>query len=56
MWICGRCLRFGRNDRIFPIQAEVNAKLAGVTGVCAPVFLPPIVDDAPGTALPQPAE
>jgi multidrug efflux pump len=35
-----------RKRSIFPIEAELNAKLAGITGVRAPVFLPP--------ALPNP--
>jgi multidrug efflux pump len=35
-----------RDRSIFPIQFEVNQKLAGITGIRAPVFLPP--------ALPSP--
>ena len=35
-----------RDRSIFPIQAEVNQKLAGITGIRAPVFLP--------SALPSP--
>jgi multidrug efflux pump len=35
-----------RERSVFPIQAELNAKLMGITGIRAPVFLPP--------ALPNP--
>jgi multidrug efflux pump len=35
-----------RERTIFPIEPELNAKLAGITGIRAPVFLPP--------ALPNP--
>ncbi|HWB76847.1 MAG TPA: efflux RND transporter permease subunit [Nannocystaceae bacterium] len=35
-----------RERTIFPIQAEVNAKLAGITGLRAPVFLPSALPSA----------
>ncbi len=35
-----------RERSVFPIEAEVNAKLAGITGVRAPVFLPPALPSA----------
>ena len=35
-----------RERTVFPIEAEVNAKLAGITGVRAPVFLPPALPSA----------
>ena len=35
-----------RDRPIFPIQAEVNAKLSSITGVRAPVFLPPALPSA----------
>jgi multidrug efflux pump len=35
-----------RERTVFPIEVELNAKLAGITGIRAPVFLPP--------ALPNP--
>src|SRR5436190_2533371 len=35
-----------RERAIFPIQAELQMKLAGVTGVRAPVFLPPALPSA----------
>ncbi|MEJ7603002.1 MAG: efflux RND transporter permease subunit [Kofleriaceae bacterium] len=35
-----------RGRSVFPIEAEVNMKLASVTGVRAPVFLPPALPSA----------
>jgi multidrug efflux pump len=35
-----------RTRSIFPIQEEVNAELAGITGIRAPVFLPPALPSA----------
>jgi multidrug efflux pump len=35
-----------RERSIFPIQAEVSEKLAGITGIRAPVFLPPALPSA----------
>ena len=35
-----------RERSIFPIQAEVNQKLAGITGIRAPVFLPSALPSA----------
>jgi multidrug efflux pump len=35
-----------REREVFPIEAEVNAKLAGITGVRAPAFLPPALPSA----------
>jgi multidrug efflux pump len=35
-----------RERSVFPIQAEVNAKLSALTGVRAPVFLPPALPSA----------
>ena len=35
-----------RKRTVFPVAAELNLKLAGITGIRAPVFMPP--------ALPNP--
>jgi multidrug efflux pump len=35
-----------RDRSVFPIEAEVNAKLSSITGVRAPVFLPPALPSA----------
>jgi multidrug efflux pump len=35
-----------RERSVFPIEAEVNQKLSGITGIRAPVFLPPALPSA----------